>query len=213
MALEVGSLDFESNDNITNQLRYETLNEKATSLTSFDDLKTYLQSQFPANEANPEVNFSQPSLSSGQKQMNKINAEINTNPLLVSRELIPKQYFKCATNQYSSTNQDSLAVEYGKMQHNMGQMNPESNRYQPYGPFEFSPLELFGYESNQYMDKNQQKVSLYNKEIEIYSHLENQKKTTTHLKHLNTAKLNLVGMKTIHYLIQIKELCYLILAK
>ncbi|GFY75561.1 hypothetical protein TNIN_312821 [Trichonephila inaurata madagascariensis] len=125
LALEVESLDFESNDYSANQLCYETLNERAKSLSSIDDLESYLQSQFDANQTNPQANCNQLFLYTGQRQMKEINAQINTNPLLVSHELIPKQYFKCATNQYPNTNQDSLAAEYGQMQHNMRQMNPE----------------------------------------------------------------------------------------
>ncbi|GFY75558.1 hypothetical protein TNIN_312791 [Trichonephila inaurata madagascariensis] len=174
-ALEVGSLDFESDDYGSNQLCSETLNETVTSLTSFEDLDSYHRVQFNANQTNPQVNFNPTSIPLGKRQMNESNSQINTRPLSVSLEMNPKQFFNCAMNPCHNTNQDYLSAEYGQMPYNMRQMNPELSKYQPFVSFEYSPLDYVSYESNQDRNTNQQKVSPHDNEVEFYPRVENQK--------------------------------------
>ncbi|GFQ67460.1 hypothetical protein TNCT_294361 [Trichonephila clavata] len=178
-SLEDGSLHFGSNDYSANQLYHEALNERDRSVrereTGFHVFESYLQTQFSANQTSPEVNFKLPSISSGQKQMNEIKAQINTNPLSVSLELSPKQFFNCEMDQYPYTNPNSLSAEYGQMQYNMPEMNPELYRYQPFMSSEYSPLEFSSYETNQHLDTNQRIVPPHYNEIEFKPRVENQK--------------------------------------
>ncbi|GFQ85809.1 hypothetical protein TNCT_441561 [Trichonephila clavata] len=173
--LEVGSLHCDSDEYNANQLRHETLNEKVTSLTGFDDFDPYVQTQFAAQERNPEVNFNQPSTSSAQRQMSGMNAKINTNSLLVSAELSQEQLFNCEIKQFHNTNQDSLPADYNPMEHQMQEMNPEFNRYQPFVSSDHSLSEFVSFEMNQHLDRNQLSLSPQHNEIEFYPHEENPK--------------------------------------
>ncbi|GFQ69947.1 hypothetical protein TNCT_9391 [Trichonephila clavata] len=172
--LEVGSLYSGSNNHSANPLHCEISNARDTSLTGIYNFESCLQTQFPVHQPNSEVNFIKPFMSSGHRQMRKINTQINTSPISVSLGLSPKQSSNCAMNQYCNTNQNSASAEYGEMQYNLRQMNPEFNRYQTCVLPKYSPLEFVNYEMNEHLDRNQQNVSPQYNEIESFRQVENQ---------------------------------------
>ncbi|GFY75554.1 hypothetical protein TNIN_312751 [Trichonephila inaurata madagascariensis] len=154
-SLEVGGQHFNSNDYSVNQLRYQTLNERDTSLTGLDNFESYVQTEFPEHQLNPEVNFNTPS--SKQTQMSEINEKINNNHVSASLDVCPKQFFNCAIDECYNTNHVSVPAEYGKMQYAMRDMNPKFNTYKPFVSSEYNPFEFVSYGMNQNLEKKSAK--------------------------------------------------------
>ncbi|GFY75559.1 hypothetical protein TNIN_312801 [Trichonephila inaurata madagascariensis] len=179
MALEVGSLDFESNDYSANQLRYETLHGRTITLTSFDDLESYLQSQFDANPTNPEFekhcpNINQDSLSAeyGQMQCNmqQRNPEFYRYQPYVASENKPFDFVSNQMNQNIDINKQKVSPYYNEM---VFYPYVENQKFhQLFKTPEYSQIELVSYERNPLFDRNQihvlseySQMEYYNKEI------------------------------------------------